>query len=227
MQFSRVFVWSLFLCLFGGVAVVSAQLPAVKTDPLHPAQMIQGSGACSATEPSPCAQAAAKITPIVMGESPLAENLRRLTDEIGGRVSGSPEYAKAVQWGIAGFRAAGVDVHTEKFMLPAAWSEGASRLELSGPETFHVAFVSGALSPATPEGGIEASLVNVGYGTEPEFAKAGVMVKGAILVVNSDLGSTWADLFNEYLRPPSIIQRAIRGGALAIHARAVDTAEQD
>jgi carboxypeptidase Q len=216
MQIWRVFAWSFFLSLFGAVAVVSAQLPAVKTDPLHPTQMIQGTGACSATEPSSCAQAAAKITPVVMGESPMAENLRRLTDEIGGRVSGSPEYAKAVQWGVAGFRAAGVDVHTEKFMLPAAWSEGASRLELSEPETFHVAFVSGALSPATPEGGIEAPLVNVGYGTEQEFAKAGAAVKGAILVVNADLGSTWADLFNEYLRPPSIIERAIQGGALAI-----------
>ena len=216
MRLSWIFVWSFLLCLFGGALVASAQLPSVKTDPLHPAQMIQGSGACSATEPSSCAQAAAKITPIVLGESPLEDNLRRLTDEIGGRVSGSAEYAKAVQWGIAGFRVAGVDVHTEKFTLPAAWSEGASRLELSGPETFHVSFVSGALSPATPEGGIEAPLVKVGYGTEAEFAKTGVAVKGSILVVNGDIGSTWADLFNEYLRPPSIIERAIRGGALAI-----------
>jgi carboxypeptidase Q len=195
---------------------VFAQLPQVKTDPLHPAQVIQGVGACSATEASSCAQAASKITPVVMGESPMEGNLQRLTDEIGGRVSGSPEYARAVAWGIAGFRAAGVDVHTEKFMLPAAWSEGLSRLELSGPEIFKVSFVSGGLSPATPEGGIEAPLVNVGYGTEQEFAKAGAAVKGAILVVNSDLGTTWADLFLEYSRPPSIIQRAIDGGASAI-----------
>jgi carboxypeptidase Q len=216
MQHCQVSVLFLLLWSFGGVGAVTAQLPAVKTDPLHPAQVIQGTGACSATEPSSCAQAAAKITPVVMGESPLAENLRRLTDEIGGRVSGSPEYAKAVQWGIAGFRAAGVDVHTEKFTLPAAWREGPSRLELNGPETFPVSFVSGGLSPATPDGGIEAPLVNVGYGTEQEFARAGAAVKSGILVVNSDLGSTWADLFNEYLRPPGIIARAIQGGALAI-----------
>jgi hypothetical protein len=197
-------------------APLFAQLPQVKTDPLHPAQTIQGAGACSATEPSSCAQAAAKITPIVMGESPLEGNLRRLTDEIGGRVSGSPEYAKAVVWGIASFRAAGVEVHTEKFMLPTAWSEGASRLDLSGPETYNVSFVSGAMSPATPEGGIEAPLVNVGYGTEKDFAKAGAAVSGAILVVNGDIGYTWADLFNEYMRPPSIIERAMQGGAVAI-----------
>src|ERR1700675_3582336 len=48
MQIFRVLLWSFFLCLFGCVAMVSAQLPAVKTDPLQPAQMIQGAGACSA-----------------------------------------------------------------------------------------------------------------------------------------------------------------------------------
>ncbi|MGB2626387.1 MAG: M20/M25/M40 family metallo-hydrolase [Candidatus Acidiferrum sp.] len=197
-------------------APLYAQIPEVKNDPLHPVKLVQGEGACSAAGPSSCAQAASKITPVVMGESPLEGNLQRLTDEIGGRVSGSPEYARAVQWGIAGFRAAGVEVHTEKFSLPVAWSEGNSRLELSGPETFRVSLVSVGLSPATSDAGIEAMLVNVGYGTESEFAKAGAGVKGAILVVNSDLGTTWTDLFNEYLRPPAIIDRAVKGGALGI-----------
>ncbi len=205
-------VFSAFILAIG----VSAQLLPGKTDPLRPPQGVSGAAGCSATEASSCAQAASKITPIVMGESPLEGNLRRLTDEIGGRVSGSPEYAKAVAWGIAGFRAAGVDIHTEKFILPVAWSEGASRLELSGPETFSVSFVSVGLSPATPDGGIEAPLVNVGYGTEVEFAKAGAAVKGAILVVNTDIGFTWVDLFNEYLKPPGIIERSIQGGAVAI-----------
>ncbi len=211
-----IFPTLLLSCLLSQTPSVNAQLPPVKTDPLRPPQGVPGAAGCSATEESPCAQAASKITPIVMGESPLESNLRRLTDEVGGRVSGTPEYAKAVAWGMAGFRAAGVEVHTEKFMLPVAWSEGASRLELRGPEIFAVSFVSGGLSPATPDVGIEAPLVNVGYGTEAEFTKAGASVKGAILVVNGDIGSTWADLFNEYLRPPSIIERAIQGGALAI-----------
>lgn len=216
MPIRHLLIVSLLFCTLCPRTPLSAQLPAVKTDPLHPAKAIQGEGACSATEISSCAQAASKITPIVMGESPLEGNLRRLTDGVGGRVSGSPEYAKAVAWGIEGFRAAGVNVHTEKFLLPTVWGEGASRLELSGPEIFSPSFVSLGLSPATPEGGIEAPLVNVGYGTEAEFAKAGAAVKGAVLVVNTDLGSTWADLFNEYLRPPGIIQRAIQGGAVAI-----------
>ena len=100
MRMRRFLFASLFLCLFA--CLLSAQLPPVKTDPLRPTQIIQGSGACSATEPSSCAQAAAKITPIVMGDSPLESNLRHLTDDIGGRVSGSPEMGKAVEWGGGG-----------------------------------------------------------------------------------------------------------------------------
>jgi carboxypeptidase Q len=69
-------------------------------------------------------------------------------------------------------------------------------------------------SPAA--GGIEATVVDVGYGTDDDFAKSGKSSKGAILMVHTDLGSTWADLFNEYMRPPTIIDRAVKEGAAAI-----------
>jgi carboxypeptidase Q len=208
----------LFACLLLRLMVspLGAQLPPAKTDPLRPGQIIQGSGACSATEPSSCAQAAAKITPIVMGESPLEDNLRRLTDDIGGRVTGSPEMAKAVDWAIAAFRAGGVEAHTEKYTLPHTWSEGATQLEVLGAVTFPVALVSVGLSPATPSGGIEAPLIFIGDGSEADFARAGGAVNGAILLVRTEVSYTWADLFREYEIPPPIIERAVKAGAAAI-----------
>ncbi len=207
---------SLPLCFLASCPPSFAQIPQLKPDSLHPGQIGQGAAACSPTETSSCAQAAAKIMPIVMGESPLADNLRRLTDGIGGRVTGSPEMAKAVEWGVAGFRAAGVDVHTEKYMQPVAWSEGVTRLEVLGPEKFPVSLVSLGLSPATPAGGLEGVLVNIGTGTEADFAAAGSAVKGAILIVHTEVSYTWNDLFNEYRNPPAIIDRALKAGALAI-----------
>jgi carboxypeptidase Q len=196
-------------------SAVSAQLPPAKTDPLAKPAAGQEPAACSATEAS-CAEAAAKILPQVMGPSPLEENLRRLTDEVGGRVTGSPEMAKAVDWAVAAFRTEGVDVHTEKYTLPLTWSEGDTRLELSGPVKFPVHLVAEGWSPPTPAGGIEANLVDIGYGNEQDFARAGAAVKGAILLASTDLGSTWADLFNEYTQPPAVIERAVKGGAAAI-----------
>jgi hypothetical protein len=194
---------------------VSAQLPQVKTE-LRPGQMTPAAAGCSATEASSCAQAAAKITPIVMGESPLEENLRRLTDGIGGRVTGSLEMTKAVEWGVAGFRTAGVDVRTETYSLPVRWSEGATRLEVLGPDSFPVSLVSLGLSPATPPGGLEGPLIPIGSGAEADFARVGGNAKSAILIVHTEVSYTWSDLFNEYRYPPAIIERAVRAGALAI-----------
>src|ERR1700756_101600 len=194
---------------------LSAQLPPGKTDPLAKPSAGQAAAACSATEAS-CAEAASKILPQVMGPSPLEENLRRLTDEVGGRVTGSPQMAKAVDWAVAAFRAEGDDVHTEKYTLPLTWSEGDTRLELSGPVKFPVRLVAEGWSPPTPAGGIEANLIDIGYGSEQDFARAGGAVKGAILLAWTDLGSTWADLFNEYTQPPAVIDRAVKSGAAAI-----------
>jgi carboxypeptidase Q len=176
----------------------------------------QGASGCSATEISSCTEAASKILPQVMGPSPMEENLRRLTDEIGGRVTGTPQMAKAVDWAVAAFRAAGIEVHTEKYTLPVTWSEGETHLELLGPAKFLVRLVSTGWSPPIPEGGIEAIVEDIGYGAQDDFAQAGTSIKGAILLVHSDIGSTWADLLNEYLRPPDIISRAVKGGASAI-----------
>jgi len=92
----------------------AAQLPPANPNPRNPLQAPQGTPGCSTTQPSSCEQAAEKILPMVMGASPLESNLRRLTDEVGGRVTGTPAMKRAVEWGVAAFRAAGVDVHTEK-----------------------------------------------------------------------------------------------------------------
>ncbi len=229
-----IFAYSMFLWIFAALPTLQAQIPPAKKDPLSLLQNTQGKAGCSTTEASSCAEAAAKILPIVMGPSPMEENLRRLTDEIGGRVTGSPEMAKAVEWGVGAFRAAGVEVHTEKYTLPVTWSEGGTELLVTVPpprsrgvpsSTGMIATiwvypslraVSEAWGPATPEKGIEAPIVDVGYGNDDDFAKAGASIKGAILLVHTDIGSTWADLFNEYLRPPTIIDHAVKGGARAI-----------
>src|SRR5258706_1665621 len=169
MQIHRHVFGCLGLCFLAGFQPAMGEIATMKPDSLRPGQAWQEAAACWSSETSSCAQTAAKIAPIVMGESPLEENLRRLTDGIGGRITGSPEMAKAVEWGLAGFRAAGVDVHTEKYMQPVAWSEGETRLEVLGAERFPVSLVLIGLSPATPAGGVGGALVNIGTGTDDDF----------------------------------------------------------
>jgi hypothetical protein len=189
--------------------------PTADTDPFHRTPT-PATAACTTDASSSCAEVAAKILPLILGPSPMPENLRRLTDEVGGRVTGSTAMERAVHWGTSAFRAAGIDVHTEKYQLPLTWAEGDTRLELLGEIKFPLRTVSLGWSPATPRGGIEANIVDISYGTPQDFAAGGTQLSGAILLVHTDLGSTWADLFNEYFRPPDIIDRAIKAGAAAI-----------
>ena len=80
--------------------------------------------------------------------TPLQENLRVLTDEIGGRIPGTPAMQKAIQWGGDAFKAAGADsVHTEEFTIPASWAEGDTEVNVVAPVKFHVRAVSLAWSP--------------------------------------------------------------------------------
>jgi Zn-dependent M28 family amino/carboxypeptidase len=108
------FLPAFFLAAFLPAA---AQLSPAPSDPLARirAAAQANTQACSATGESLCEQVAPKIIANAQGQSPLAENLRRLANEMDGRVSSTPAAARAVAWSVAAFRDAGVDVHTEKY----------------------------------------------------------------------------------------------------------------
>lgn len=208
---------------FGAIAflvVAVSALPA-KAQGLPPVQkpfepkIPHGTYGCSIHKS--CADVAPAIIKNALGPSSLEENLRVLTDQIGGRITGSPAAEKAVDWAVDAFRHAGVDeVLTENFTLPAGWAEGHTRLIVLSPEPFPVRLVSMGWSPATPEGGLTANVVDVGVGQGSDFKRVGDAAKGAILLVHTELLTTWNDLFNEYLYEPAVEQRAIDAGAAAI-----------
>jgi len=153
----------------------------------------------------------------IMGPSPLAETLRQLTDDIGGRVSGSEANRRAVDWAVDAFHAAGVTrVYTENFTLPVGWSEGKTRLELLQPRALALRAVSIAWSPPTTAGGIEAPVVFVGFGTEEDFERAAGRLEGSLLLVNRSILETWDDLFAEYNDAHPVIRRAVTAGAAGV-----------
>jgi len=189
-----------------------AQIPPLKPPPL---QVPTGTGTCSVEKS--CDDLAPTMIQSALGPSPLEENLRYLSDTIGGRVTGSPAADRAVGWAVEALHHAGVDeVHTEKFTIPVSWSEGNSHIEILSPEPFPVRMVSIGWSPATPEGGISANIVGVGAGNDDGFAKAGASARGAIVLVHTSVLVTYEDLVNEYDLDAEIIDRAMKAGAAAI-----------
>ena len=190
-------------------ATAAAQIPQPKPAPLA----LPSSEGCSLEKS--CAELAPAMIQSALGPSSLEENLRYLTDAIGGRVTGSPEARKAAAWAVEAFRRAGVDeVHAEKFTMPLGWSEGHTRVEILAPIAFPVHLVANAWTPPTPSGGIEAEVVDVGIGDDQGFTKAGAAAKGAIVLIHSKPLVTWDDLLAEY--NPAPVDRALKSGALAI-----------
>ena len=147
--------------------------------------------------------------------SSVETNLAHLTDQIGGRVPGTPAMTLAVQWGVNAFNAAGADsVHTEDFKIQASWAEGATEMRVTSPQQFKVRAVSIAWAPALAQQH-NVRIVDVGEGTDDDFKKAG-NVAGAMVLVHSEEMHTWDDLFAEYLKAPKVISRAVAAKTLAI-----------
>ena len=159
--------------------------------------------------------------------SRLETNLRQLTDEIGGRVPGTPAMQHAVDWGVRVFRAAGADsVHTEGFTLPVSWSEGATEMTAAtsyvirdakpGSEAhsaFRVHAVSVAWAPALAPVR-DVPIVDAGAGTQADFDNAGD-ISGKVVLVHSAVLKIWDDLLAEYAKATRVVDLAVNGRAKA------------
>jgi hypothetical protein len=116
------------------------------------------------------------------------DELRHLTDNVGPRLSGSPQAQKAVEWVAEEMRKLGADVTLEKASVPH-WVRGAESGELTAwpgqaPGTTQKIVLT-ALGPsvATPPDGITAEVVVVSNWKELHALPAGA-VKGKILLFN-------------------------------------------
>ena len=149
--------------------------------------------------------------------SPMLRDLQELCDRIGGRVSGSPESAQAVDWAARKFREAGAEnVHTESFTLPAYWRSRSATASCIAPASFPLRIVAAPLTPSTPgTDSIEGALVDFGEGTAESLAKVGD-AKGRIAFVRTGIMSSLNDLFGDYMRTNALVDTAKRSGVKAM-----------
>jgi carboxypeptidase Q len=186
------------------------------------------SAACLAATPPTDTDDAARIIQAALQPSPLESNLHHLTDEIGGRVPGTPAMQHAIEWGVKALTVAGADnVHTEGFTIPNSWSEGATEMTVTAfyevgdpkvggllPTIFRAHVVSAAWAPALAPAK-HVPVVDVGNGSPADFAKAG-NISGKLVLVHTIVLKTWDDLFAEDSNAPHVIDAAVKGRAKAV-----------
>lgn len=130
----------------------------------------------------------AKLRDAAMRDPYAVNELRHLTDNIGPRISGSPQAAQAVEYVAAEMRALGAEVTLEKAKVPH-WVRGVETGELTawpgGAKGTTQKIVLTALggSVATPTEGVTAEVLVVDNWQELNALPAGA-AKGKILLLN-------------------------------------------
>src|SRR6476469_1776703 len=116
--------------------------------------------------PSPAKDGTMPALAAIAGQGMLStesyDDLQELSDYMGGRVTGSPEAARAVEWGMAKMRAMGLDnVHAEKWQISRGWTRGSATAELVSPIHRKLSIDAMGWVGSTQPGGVEAEVVPV------------------------------------------------------------------
>jgi hypothetical protein len=170
-------------------------------------------GAQRAAPPDPVHQ----LTAALLEDTPLLRDLAALTDKVGGRATGSPANARGVDWALARFTEAGVSARKEAFTMPSRWLErSASALVTGDGVRFTPRIAAMPFSVATPAGGATAPLVDVGFGTDSDFARLGARARGAFVLVEQKQLLDVDGLFREYDEAAAIEVRARAAGVKGV-----------
>jgi len=160
---------------------------------------------------------ASRLVGALLGDTPMVRDLQTLTDEIGGRPTGSPANLRAFDWALERFREAGVEARKESFQMPGLWLERSARATVKGKGvTFSPKVAALPFSTGTPAGGLTAPLVDAGKGAEADYAALGTKAKGAFVLIETDELLDLDGLFREYTEAGHIERRAIAAGAAGL-----------
>jgi carboxypeptidase Q len=129
------------------------------------------------------------------------EYTRTLTETIGGRLTGSPAYNRAVEWAASEFRSFGaVNVALEPFSMARAWDRGGpASASIVSPVVEPLTVASLGWAPSTPDGGIEGEVIAV----RPTASGLDGRVRGRIVLADDEA-------------PPDFDRRVRDAGGLAL-----------
>src|SRR6266481_10032320 len=122
-------------------------------------------------EASAVAAADAQILSEIHNHSQAMENLEYLSDEIGPRLTGSPQLKQANDWTAAKFREYGLTgVKLEPWSIARSWTRGAAHASIVSPTVHPLTLAAAGWSPGT-NGIVRGPLVYVDAKTKEDLEK--------------------------------------------------------
>jgi carboxypeptidase Q len=150
-------------------------------------------------------------------ESHAYQYLEELSDDVGGRVTGSPEATRAIAWGVEKMNAIGLaNVRTEPWKISRAWARISADAELVSPIRRRLMVDSLGWVGSTPAGGVEADIVAVNaYTLEDEMKSNASSWRGKVLLM-VHRGERPKDDFSSFTKFGDFLKLAHQSGAVAV-----------
>src|SRR5229473_2725233 len=124
----------------------------------------------------------AQILNEIHDHSQAMDNLEYLSDEIGPRLTGSPQLKQANEWTAAKFREYGLtNVKLEPWSIARSWMRGTARARIVSPAVHPLTIASAGWSPGT-SGVVHGPVVYFDAKTKEDFEKFRGKLKGAIVI---------------------------------------------
>src|SRR5258708_15053559 len=141
-----------------------------------------GLAGAAAEEKSPFAAADAQIVSEIREHSEAAANLEYLSDNIGARLTGSPQLKQANDWTREMFAKYGaMDTHLEGWTMERSWARGTASARMVSPAEHPLTIAAAGWSPSTP-GAVTGAVVYFDAKEKKDFAKFHGKLKGAIVI---------------------------------------------
>ncbi len=141
-----------------------------------------GSAKPGADDSNAFAAADAQILSEIHDHSQAMDNLEYLSDEIGPRLTGSPQLKQASDWTAAKFREYGLtNVHLEPWTIAHSWTRGTAHARIVSPTEHLLTIASAGWSPGT-NGVVRGPALYFDAKTKEDFEKFRGKLKGAIVI---------------------------------------------
>ena len=143
--------------------------------------------------------------------------LEELSDDIGARVTGSPEAGRAVEWGVEKMKAIGLEnVHAESWQISRGWTRISADAEIISPIHRRVMIDAMGWVGSTPAGGAEGDVVTVnGFQLENELKENTGKWRGKILLI-VQTGPKPKDGLSMFAKFGDFLKAAHTAGAIAV-----------
>ena len=152
-----------------------------------------------------------------MMDSHAYDYLEQLSDNIGGRLTGSPEANRAIEWGEQTMRAIGLqNVRAEHWQISHGWTRISAQAAVVAPIHHRMLVDSLGWVGSTPEGGAEGDVVEVNaYDLENEIKNNAAAWAGKLLLVTQK-GEPPKDRMATFGKFGPFLETAYKAHAIAV-----------